>query len=72
MSIRAITLPSGKQVSIGAYVRAWKVLKTMPFETLLPGWEWYEVEAGRILADMRRGMHERINAGRSYDQRGLS
>lgn len=68
---RAITLPSGKRVSVGAYASAWRKLKTLPGETEVEGWNWFgATRADRILAEMRAGMMDRINQAIPAMERG--
>jgi hypothetical protein len=67
--MRHITIPNGKAVPLGAYVKAWRAVKGMPFDAEITDWQWYPTKAGFVLADMRRGMEERINAGIPYIDR---
>jgi hypothetical protein len=57
----AIRLPSGRRVSVGTYVRAWKTLKSLPANRQVEGWDLFPAEAGAILRQMERGLHDRIN-----------
>lgn len=59
--IRVITLPSGNQCRLGAYVAAWRTLKTLPAETIIPRWDWHSNDAGSVLRSLRAGIHDRIN-----------
>jgi hypothetical protein len=68
---RLITLGSGRRVTLGTYVAAWKKLKTMDPKTQVDGWQWYPVNAGWILDDMRAAMMDRINQGIPAMQRGM-
>lgn len=58
---RAITLPSGKRVSLGAYVAAWRKLKTIDPETEIMDWDWFPVTARDVLRQISDGVHDRIN-----------
>lgn len=62
---RFVTLGSGRRVTLGAYVRGWRAVKAASPETLytdsLTGWRDDPTPAGRILAQFRYGMHDRIN-----------
>jgi len=58
---QAFILPCGRTVSTKAYVTAWKRLKALPPGTLVDGWEWYQVTAGKILKDISAGVLDRIN-----------
>jgi len=57
----AITLPNGKRVGADAYVRAWKLLKTLPPAEPVRGWTWWAESAQAVLRDIGRGCQERIN-----------
>lgn len=67
---RVVTLPNGRAVTLRAYVDAWWHLKSLPPDYEMHGWEWYPLPVSRILADMRRGMNDRITQGISYNLRG--
>lgn len=72
MTCRVVRLPSGKQVGLDAYVRAWKILRNTPGEVEVTGWNWYPTKAADVLRELRRGMHDRINRhvetrGRKHD-----
>ena len=56
-----ITIPNGKRVSIDAYVRAWKLLKTLPPQEPVKGWTWWAENAQVVLRDIGRGCQDRIN-----------
>ena len=59
--IRAITLPNGRQCSVGVYVKAWRALQRMPQDELVKGFSYDYDSAGYILQRMREGIHDRIN-----------
>lgn len=67
MTTYLITLPGGRKVTIGEYVRSWKVLKQMVKDgrgrARVAGWNWWDTEAADILRQIRRGVHDRINTG---------
>lgn len=74
MSQRVVTLPSGKRVTLGSYVRGWKRLKTMPWDTHIPDWDWHYTTAREVLGALRESIDERINrhipnygVGRKWD-----
>lgn len=59
--VRLITLPSGHQVTLREYVNAWRQVKISEPGTEFPDWCWYPVTREFILADIRRGIDDRIN-----------
>lgn len=59
--INAFRLPNGRLVTIKSYVKAWKTLRSMDPNAMIPGWDDFPTEAWRVLREMRRGMHDRIN-----------
>lgn len=72
MSKRYVTV-LGRQVSLGAYVKAVKTAKANPkmmFKTGLTTW-WATSGAG-VLEQFTEGMMERINAGIPYSKRGMA
>jgi len=69
--IRVVRLPGGRLVSLAAYVKAWKKAKTLDPDATIKGWNWYPVTVREVLADMRRGMMDRINSGTPASVRGL-
>lgn len=58
---RYITLPNGKHVSLGTYVKAWRELKRLHPGTPIKGWGWHLETAGQILQEIHAGVHDRIN-----------
>jgi hypothetical protein len=59
--MRVITLPSGRQVTIGDYVKSWRFLKTLPPEKQINGWSHFPETAAWILSAIRFGVMDRIN-----------
>ena len=73
MSNHAIVLPSGRRVSVGAYVKAWRTLLSVPPDyPVAAGWDHFAVHASDALRDIRHGCEDRINrhlpaaTGRKY------
>jgi len=60
-AVRVIGLPNGRDVTIKAYVAAWKRVSSLPREIELKGWDLFATSAGEILEDIRAGVHDRIN-----------
>ena len=58
---RAILLPNGKSVTLGAYARAWRKVAKLPAEAIVHGWDYVPTTAGEVLRAMRDGLDERIN-----------
>ena len=58
MSKYYITLPGGRRVTMGEYVRSWKALKTMPPNAEVANWTWYPVKARDILRQIMSGPPE--------------
>lgn len=69
-TIRLITLPSGRRVTIGEYVRSWKTLKTLPPNRLVDRWSHFPTPAGEILREISYGVHDRINKHLPWWNRG--
>ena len=72
---RAIRLPSGRLVSLGVYVAAWRTLLETPPDYQVQDWDHFATPAARVLDRMREGMHDRINRrlpwwgqGRRWDE----
>ena len=61
MSKRVVTLPNGKRCGLGVYVSAWRKLKALPSDAQISGFDHFPDDAGRILRQVRFGMHDRIN-----------
>jgi hypothetical protein len=60
-TIRVIGLPCGRPVSLGEYVRSWRVLKTLPAARLVERWSHFATPAGEILEAIAAGVQDRIN-----------
>ena len=72
---RLIRLPNGRSVTLGAYVAAWRAVKSLDPSRPCGGFDHFPEPAGDILREMRRGMHDRINrhlswfgTGRKWEQ----
>jgi hypothetical protein len=72
---RFVTLPSGRPCSLPSYCAGWRKLKTLSPDTQIGNWDDFPIEAGAILSDLRRAMHDRINRhipgfgrGRKWDE----
>ncbi len=59
-----IELPSGRRISVGDYVKAWKKLREAELlgklDQTVNHWRWYPVSGREVLADIRSAMHRRI------------
>lgn len=60
-AVRVIRLPNGRQVTLSAYVIAWRQLLEMDGTALIRDWDYYPTEARAVLDAMRDGVHDRIN-----------
>lgn len=64
-TMKFITLPSKKRVSLGTYARAWKALRAMTADQreryIDYNWDWCMNDGNDILRQMRQGLHDRIN-----------
>ena len=79
---RYITLPNGHRCGLPTYCKAWRTLKALKPEAQIKGWDYFGIDADRILRDIRYGVHARINRhisdyghGRKWDdnwQRDMS
>ena len=59
---RVVYLPQGRQVTLGNYVRAWKLALTAPEGTIFnKAFNWYPETKNEILREFRRGLTDRIN-----------
>lgn len=56
-----IILPNSNRVSLGAYARVWRQLKTMNPNQEVKGWTYFPERVAVILRAMRAGLHDRIN-----------
>jgi len=59
--LSAITLPNGRHCRLGVYLRAWRTLKTLPTAALVDGFTHGPVPPALVLAELQRGIHDRIN-----------
>lgn len=59
---RVVFLSEGRQVTLGNYVRAWKLALAAPDNaTFTNGFNWYPENKRDVLRTFRRGLHDRIN-----------
>jgi len=59
---RVVYLPQGRQVTLGDYVRAWKLAITAPEGAVFTkAFNWYPETKREVLVEFRRGLHDRIN-----------
>lgn len=58
---QVIVLPSGKQVGLRAYAKAWRQLKTLPPDTVIRDWSWHSNTAAEVLRELEHGLQDRIN-----------
>lgn len=56
-----IRLPTGRSVAATEFARSWRTLKTLAPDALVRGWDHFPAPAARILAEIRTGLHDRIN-----------
>lgn len=74
--VRCIITPCGRPVSVRQYVSAWYMVRSLPPDTIIRArqWDYCDTTSGRVLRDMRFGLHDRISrhipayaAGRRWD-----
>ena len=59
---RVVYLPEGRQVTLGNYVRAWRLALDAPdTATFTNGFNWYPESKRDVLREFRRGLNDRIN-----------
>lgn len=58
---RCIVLPSGRRVTLGVYVAAWRKLRTIPGEAMVRGFGDFPMSAADVLKEIRGGVADRIN-----------
>lgn len=63
-----IKLPNGRSVGLGTYVAAWKQLRALPSDLLVPDFFEWPTPAGEILERIRHGVHDRVNRHLSWWQ----
>lgn len=68
--ILTVRLPNGRPVALNAYVIAWRQLREVSPDLVIRDWADFPTEARRVLAQMREGMHDRINRHVSSFGRG--
>lgn len=70
-SQRVVRLGCGRAIGLGKYVAAWKACKSLPPETWIGrGISGYGETSETALAELRRGLHDRINRHDSAYGRG--
>lgn len=57
---RAFRTPEGRMVSVRTMAAALRRIRANPSADY-PGWNWFETSGHHILAEFRRGLHDRIN-----------
>lgn len=67
-SIRVITLPNGRTVTLRTYVSSWRSLLACQPDEQVGGFFHHPSPAISILGEIRRGVHARINRGTSADR----
>lgn len=69
--VRIITLGDGKRVTLAQYLRAVKLAKANPDATFDRDLNcWYSCTGRQIMQQFLMGVHDRINQGISYSERG--
>lgn len=58
---KGFILPNGNAVRTRAYVASWRLLKTLPPNEEVKGWEWYATPVRLILRDISYSVHDRVN-----------
>ena len=71
-TVRTITLPAlGRTVTLGQYLTAIRAAKANPDQEFKHGLTcWWSCTGREIVAQWRRGIHDRINQGVPYSARG--
>ncbi len=61
--VRCVIIPCGRPVSVRQYAAAWRMVRSLPPDTPIRArqWDHCDTTAGRVLRDMRHGLHDRIN-----------
>lgn len=57
---RGFLTPEGRRMHVHTMARALAVIRGNP-DGEYPGWNWYPTPGWMILAEFRRGLHDRIN-----------
>ena len=60
-TVHLITLPNGRDVTVGEYARSWRMLKTLPPDRLVERFSHFPETAAEILREIGRAVHDRIN-----------
>jgi hypothetical protein len=55
-----IRIPSGRVVTIGQWVHAFKTLKTADPKATVPNWSWCHNDAAHVLREMRHSLDDMI------------
>lgn len=58
---RYFILPNGNRCGLRCYLDSWRQLRATAPHAEVRGWSWHPVKAGQILAEIRAGIHDRIN-----------
>lgn len=61
---RAFLLPGrgpGYAVGLAQYLAGWKALKALPAGVIVEGFQWFSQSRECVLAEISRGVHDRIN-----------
>lgn len=59
--VRVITVPNGRRVTLGQYVKAWKLVKTLDPDDELRDWDLFPTKASTVLRDISYGVNDRVN-----------
>lgn len=60
--MHCVTLADGRKIGLGKYVAAWRTCRELPPDTWIgKGVSGWGQTAGEALADLRRGLEDRIN-----------
>lgn len=73
--MKTIRLPNGRAVTLGSYVRFWQQVRRLPDAARVDGFSWIHDTAGECLAEIRRGVHDRINrhlVGRTFGRDSIA
>lgn len=59
--VTAFILPNGRACDMAVYANAWRMLRTIPGDSMIRGWGDFPERAEDVLRDMRRGLADRIS-----------